>query len=95
MLAAETMATKNAFLTSEILQNLNKPKVTVPVGMALEDIERVFILETLKDHGFNRTKTAKTLCIGIRTLQRKLKQYKDAGFELAAWPLDEQASRSA
>jgi transcriptional regulator of acetoin/glycerol metabolism len=46
-------------------------------GMSLADIEKVVILETLKGHDFNRTYTAKTLGIGIRTLQRKIKQYRD------------------
>lgn len=44
-------------------------------GTKLSEIERVVILETLKQKGFNRTHTAKALGIGIRTLQRKLKRY--------------------
>lgn len=47
-------------------------------GMSLRDIEKSVILETLKCQNFNRTRTAKTLGIGIRTLQRKLKQYRES-----------------
>jgi len=48
----------------------------VQPGLAkLEDVERHLILATLKKTRYNRTKTARLLGIGIRTLQRKLKQY--------------------
>ena len=54
-------------------------------GMTLADIERVVILETLKRQNFNRTRAARTLGIGIRTLQRKLKQYRaDLGLPILA-----------
>lgn len=46
-------------------------------GMSLKDIEKQVILETLKRQRFNRTRTAKVLGIGIRTLQRKLKLYRE------------------
>ena len=50
-------------------------EVAVDSGMTLADIERVVIMETLKRQNFNRTRAARVLGIGIRTLQRKLKQY--------------------
>ena len=54
--------------------------ITFENGMTLADIERAVILETLKRQSFNRTRAARVLGIGIRTLQRKLKQYRlDAG----------------
>lgn len=43
--------------------------------LKLEDIERAAILERLELLGGNRTKTAKSLNIGLRTLQRKLREY--------------------
>ncbi len=49
--------------------------VTFPPGTKLREIERIVILETLKQKNFNRTHTARALGIGIRTLQRKLKRY--------------------
>ncbi len=46
----------------------------------MADIERSAILETLGLTGGHRAKAADILGIGLRTLQRKLKEYKDEGF---------------
>ncbi|HEX9671096.1 MAG TPA: sigma-54 dependent transcriptional regulator [Thermoanaerobaculia bacterium] len=46
----------------------------------MEEIERQAILETLARTGGHRAKAADLLGIGLRTLQRKLKEYKDAGY---------------
>jgi two-component system, NtrC family, response regulator AtoC len=46
----------------------------------MEEIERQAILETLQRTGGHRAKAADLLGIGLRTLQRKLKDYKDQGF---------------
>ncbi len=46
----------------------------------MEEIERQAILETLARTAGHRAKAADLLGIGLRTLQRKLKEYKDAGF---------------
>src|SRR5688572_15750735 len=57
-----------------------------PVQMAageprtMADIERQAILETLERTGGHRAKAADLLGIGLRTLQRKLKEYKDEGY---------------
>jgi DNA-binding NtrC family response regulator len=45
----------------------------------MADIERQAILETLQRTGGHRAKAADLLGIGLRTLQRKLKEYKDEG----------------
>ena len=58
----------------------------VPVQIAdgeprtMAEIERVAILETLALTGGRRAEAAKILGIGLRTLQRKLKEYRDEGF---------------
>ena len=57
------------------LAALNVASVSFEYGMTLADIERAVILETLKQQNNNRTRAARVLGIGIRTLQRKLKQY--------------------
>jgi DNA-binding NtrC family response regulator len=46
----------------------------------MAEIERQAILETLERTGGHRAEAAKLLEIGLRTLQRKLKEYKDEGF---------------
>ncbi len=53
----------------------NKQGMSVPLGITLETVEEMFIRDTLARLDGNRTKTADTLGIGIRTLQRKLKKY--------------------
>ncbi len=45
------------------------------LGKPLEDIEKHFIVETLKLSGGNREEAARMLGIGERTLYRKLKEY--------------------
>lgn len=46
----------------------------------MAEIERRAILETLQLTNGKRSDAAKTLKIGLRTLQRKLKEYREAGF---------------
>jgi DNA-binding NtrC family response regulator len=46
----------------------------------MADIERQAILDTLDRTGGKRAEAAKILDIGLRTLQRKLKDYKEAGY---------------
>jgi len=46
----------------------------------MADIERQAILETLARTGGHRARAADLLGIGLRTLQRKLKEYKDEGY---------------
>jgi DNA-binding NtrC family response regulator len=55
--------------------------VQPPVGQprTMEEIERQAILETLARTGGRRAEAAQLLAIGLRTLQRKLKEYKQQG----------------
>jgi DNA-binding NtrC family response regulator len=55
------------------IQNLAGPPVT------MAEIERRAILETLELTGGKRAEAASILDIGLRTLQRKLKEYREAG----------------
>ena len=50
--------------------------LVVQQGMKLRDIERLVIIETLRGERYNRTRAARVLGIGIRTLQRKIKEYR-------------------
>jgi DNA-binding NtrC family response regulator len=47
----------------------------------MEDIEKEAILRTLKETGGNKTRAAEILGIGLRTLQRKLRDYGQSGGE--------------
>jgi two-component system, NtrC family, response regulator AtoC len=55
-------------------------QAVVGTPRTMEEIERQAILETLDRTGGHRAKAADLLGIGLRTLQRKLKEYKDQGF---------------
>jgi len=48
----------------------------------LEEIERQAILAALKQHGFNRTETAKALGISRRALVYKLQRFRSEGYEV-------------
>jgi len=48
-------------------------------GLSMAELEKRHILRTLEEQGQNRTRTAKVLGIGRRTLQRKLEEYKEDG----------------
>ncbi len=49
--------------------------IEIPQGYTLKSAEKKIILETLRRHGGNRTRTAEALGIGRRTLIRKLQEY--------------------
>ncbi|MBN2538789.1 MAG: hypothetical protein JXB09_01930 [Deltaproteobacteria bacterium] len=46
-------------------------------GMTLEEVEKNHIRKVLNATGGNRTQAARMLGIGLRTLQRKLKEWGD------------------
>ena len=52
------------------------PGLAGMVGRPLEEIERLFISETLKVTGGNREQAAEMLGIGERTLYRKIKEFQ-------------------
>ncbi len=59
-----------------------EPRVQSAAGgpRTMAEIERQAILETLELTGGKRAEAAKTLGIGLRTLQRKLKEYREEGY---------------
>jgi DNA-binding NtrC family response regulator len=75
-----------ADLPVELRQGVSVSVAGAPVQPAAGDprsmaeIERQAILETLARTGGHRARAAQLLDIGLRTLQRKLKEYKDQGF---------------
>ena len=57
-------------------------KIELSPGLVMSEMEKLIILSTLRSQSFNRTHTARVLGIGIRTLQRKLRQYEVDGYEI-------------
>jgi DNA-binding NtrC family response regulator len=49
----------------------------IPIGMRLEEIEKIAILKTLKNNEGNRSDTAHQLGISIKTLYNKLDKYEN------------------
>ena len=54
----------------------SEPKVKVPEEFTLEDVEQAVVTERLDACGGNRTQAARSLGISVRTLQRRLKQWR-------------------
>ena len=59
------------------------PKLGSTAGLTMDEIERRAIEDALERTGGNRTQAAEMLGIGLRTLQRKLKEYRAAGLAAA------------
>lgn len=51
-------------------------QLTIPVGTRLEELERTAIEQTLERYQGNRTRSAQSLGVSVRTLQRKLKAWQ-------------------
>jgi two-component system response regulator HydG len=51
------------------------PAIRFRIGMSMDEIEREALLRTLQHTGFDKTRTAEILGIGLRTLYRKIKEY--------------------
>ena len=62
-------------LKDHIRMDIPGDGIEVPLGTPLAEVEKRYILETLKNFDGNRTRAAKSLNIGRRTLIRKLNEY--------------------
>ena len=54
--------------------------ISIPIGISLEDAEKIIIMQNLSANKGNKSKTADVLGIGRKTLHRKLNEY---GLELS------------
>ncbi|MFY7928602.1 MAG: sigma-54 interaction domain-containing protein [Oligoflexus sp.] len=54
----------------------------LPIGRKMREVETQFILETLRTHNGNRTHSAKTLGISLRTLRNKINEFVTEGHEV-------------
>ncbi len=78
-----TFESTNTTAVAPVVAQPTESTMTFVIGTPMKEIEQEVILQTLKSLDYNRTRTAKQLGIGIRTLQRKLKKYgkPNYGFE--------------
>lgn len=51
----------------------------ISAGLSVREMERALVMKTLEDVNGNRTRAAKLLGIGIRTLRNKLREYREEG----------------
>ncbi|MCB1049385.1 MAG: sigma-54-dependent Fis family transcriptional regulator [Acidobacteria bacterium] len=69
-------------LAPELFRESQKPGAfAIPQGMTMHDLEKEAIYQTLDQVGGNKTRAAELLNIGLRTLQRKLKEYEGGSDE--------------
>ena len=61
---------------------IERPCIAQWIGYTLAHVEREFILETLRAHHGNRTRTAHVLGIAIRTLSNKIRDYRNQGEDI-------------
>ena len=81
---SETL-TANDIPVSEANANVNNEWVKhLPLGRSMTEVERTFIIETLRHHNGNRTHAAKTLGISLRTLRNKINEFTASGHEVPA-----------
>jgi DNA-binding NtrC family response regulator len=57
-------------------ESSERMRLDIPDHFSLEDVERVVVMQTLDDCHGNRTQAARSLGISVRTLQRRLKQWR-------------------
>ena len=60
------------------------PAAARATGGRIDEVERALIIQTLREHRFNRTETARALGISRRTLLYKLQQYREQGYAVEA-----------
>ena len=70
---------RDSAVKNEIESNTRSTSLLKLNNMSLDGIERQVIFESLRKHNYSRTEAAKELGVSRRTLQRKLKEYKNKG----------------
>jgi len=70
-------------LPARIRQATQESAVNAPNSASrLEEIERLAIIQALREHNFNRTETARVLGISRRALTYKIQRFKELGYEV-------------
>ena len=83
---AVLMCKTDLLSATDIIMESSKPESELewvkhlPIGRKMREVETQFIIETLKKHNGNRTHSAKTLGISLRTLRNKINEFLNEGF---------------
>jgi DNA-binding NtrC family response regulator len=81
-----TITCRDPVISADHLPDSIRPKGPLPapsaaaggfpsIGSSLDDIEKYYITKTLSENGGNKTRAAKALKIGLKTLYRKIEKY--------------------
>ena len=76
ILADEIIQTEHLIL-DQVSASENVDQQSVPIGMSLDEIEKIAIEQSLEHHAGNKTETAQQLGISVKTLYNKLDKYQD------------------
>lgn len=76
ILADDTVKDEHLIFDTPPLQSGTSVEDMVPAGVALEDIEKAAIINTLEENEGNKKETAENLGISIKTLYNKLEKYQ-------------------
>ena len=83
LMAQSNMLTSDDFnLTSKEPKNELSWVKHLPLGQKMRTVETHFIIETLREHNGNRTHSAKTLGISLRTLRNKINEFLNEGYDV-------------
>lgn len=66
-------------LIIDVREDTGKPGSVIQAGLSVGEMERALIMKTLEEVNGNRTRAAKLLGIGVRTLRNKLREYRQEG----------------
>lgn len=62
-------------LPASIQEKGREQVISIPIGISMEEAEKIIIQENLANNGGNKSKTADILKIGRKTLQRKVEEF--------------------
>ncbi len=75
LILGDGRAIRTADLPPEILRRSGGEEIRVQLGRPLDEVERDYLLATLRRFGGNRTRTAEALGVSPKTLYNKLRRY--------------------
>ncbi|MDR0719726.1 MAG: sigma-54 dependent transcriptional regulator [Treponema sp.] len=82
--SAVVMARGNYITEDDLPPNITlkneEPSIRIPLGVTMDESERIIIRSTLKAYKDNKSKAAEVLGIGRKTLHRKLIEWGDVDF---------------
>ncbi|NAW59023.1 MULTISPECIES: sigma-54 interaction domain-containing protein [unclassified Vibrio] len=76
ILADQQIESHHLVFDAPPLQSPSKLEAAIPAGVALEEIEKAAIFNTLQENQGNKTETASDLGISVKTLYNKLERYQ-------------------